>query len=81
MVYRGISGGVLPESFLTPNEQGVRGGIEQMLHEIGRVGQLRLIRHEERRAHSRGRSYEKGVRRVRVGAAAAVPHAPPGLAT
>jgi serine/threonine-protein phosphatase 6 regulatory ankyrin repeat subunit B len=28
-VYRGISGGVLPESFWKPNEQGVRGGVER----------------------------------------------------
>jgi hypothetical protein len=28
-VYRGVSGGVLPETFRTPNEQGVRGGVER----------------------------------------------------
>jgi hypothetical protein len=27
-VYRGVGGGVLPESFWRPNEQGVKGGIE-----------------------------------------------------
>ena len=27
-VYRGLAGGALPKSFLTPNKQGVRGGIE-----------------------------------------------------
>ena len=27
-VYRGISGGVLPESFMLANEQGIKGGIE-----------------------------------------------------
>ena len=27
-VYRGVAGGVLPEQFWTPNEFGVRGGIE-----------------------------------------------------
>ena len=27
-VYRGVAGGVLPEQFWTPNEHGVRGGIE-----------------------------------------------------
>jgi|EP00966_Prymnesium_polylepis_P017997 NLR family CARD domain-containing protein 3 len=27
-VYRGVAGGVLPESFWRPNEQGVKGGIE-----------------------------------------------------
>ena len=28
-VYRGVAGGVLPERFWTPNEQGVRGGVEK----------------------------------------------------
>lgn len=28
-VYRGVSGGVLPETFRTPNEQGVCGGVER----------------------------------------------------
>jgi NLR family CARD domain-containing protein 3 len=27
-VYRGVAGGLLPESFWRPNEQGVKGGIE-----------------------------------------------------
>ena len=27
-VYRGVAGGVLPESFWRPNKQGVKGGIE-----------------------------------------------------
>ena len=27
-VYRGISGGMLPEEFWTPNQQGIRGGVE-----------------------------------------------------
>lgn len=27
-VYRGISGGMLPEEFWTPNDQGIRGGVE-----------------------------------------------------
>ena len=28
-VYRGVKGGVLPEAFFTPNEQGVCGGVEK----------------------------------------------------
>ena len=28
-VYRGVSGGVLPERFWTPDEHGVRGGVER----------------------------------------------------
>lgn len=28
-VYRGVAGGVLPDAFFTPNEQGVRGGVEK----------------------------------------------------
>ena len=28
-VYRGVKGGVLPECFITPNEQGARGGVER----------------------------------------------------
>ena len=27
-VYRGVAGGILPESFWRPNKQGVKGGIE-----------------------------------------------------
>ena len=27
-VYRGVVGGLLPETFWTPNAQGVRGGVE-----------------------------------------------------
>ena len=28
-IYRGVAGGLLPESFWRPNEQGVKGGIER----------------------------------------------------